>query len=658
MARLIKLATILFLFGLFTSIDALYSPSSPVLQLTPSNFKSKVLDFNRVKALTPIWDWEKAATVLEGVATVAALIVDAHQLAQETNLAPPEVLTELTSEVVFEEKCGPPAICLVAFLPDILDSKGEGRNLQLLLKVAEMFTRSHYSGLDFVKYLLFITKAISSLTRLQLPEIENYVKIPFLGSVHVALFNINQRPVLRLGLPSAVMKPAAGVGGGPRKGEKGGVGLSSVGFSQAVPVREHLEEGEVAEKDGKRTVIGQEKATPVGGFGEQAEVFWQVKTAENRAAGAGKQLKFHKELLSASEIVVTEEVWSRSSADWMWTLVGWIFGPKPILGKLKGFIRSKWGDERVVSVSEMKPGIFVFKFFKEEEFDRILALGPWSFDNRPLILKPWSPDENYELESVASLPIWVRFPGLNLHMRSEEILSMLASTVGKPIRTDAFTASNENLSYARVLVEIFAANDLKTQVCIKGPRGTNYSQGIEYEWVPPRCNHCQSFGHSLKQCKLPMFCVEDGETEVVVDRVMVKPVRDSVEVATKEDASKKKKVVVSLVNSAIVVRDEGSSSSHDSIIPATALNDLGSSGVLPDKKLCINSSSLEKVSSDSLLDSKLSVDVEGPFTEVKRKVKKKKSGKEKMTEMDMPIGLLKLSGRSKGKGAHTSKSKR
>ncbi|XP_068645043.1 protein disulfide isomerase-like 2-3 [Aristolochia californica] len=73
----------------------LYGPSSPVLQLTPSNFKSKVLDSNRVvfveffapwcghcQALTPTW--EKAATVLKGVATVAALDADAHKsLAQE-----------------------------------------------------------------------------------------------------------------------------------------------------------------------------------------------------------------------------------------------------------------------------------------------------------------------------------------------------------------------------------------------------------------------------------------------------------------------------------------------------------------------------------------------------------------------------------------------
>jgi protein disulfide-isomerase A6 len=47
---------------------------------------------------------------------------------------------------VMEEKCGSAAICFVAFLPDILDSKAEGRNkyLELLLSVAEKFKRSPY----------------------------------------------------------------------------------------------------------------------------------------------------------------------------------------------------------------------------------------------------------------------------------------------------------------------------------------------------------------------------------------------------------------------------------------------------------------------------------------------------------------------------------
>ncbi|XP_077221023.1 protein disulfide isomerase-like 2-3 [Tasmannia lanceolata] len=77
----------------------------------------------------------------------AASAIESFALEQlETNLPPPEV-TELTGQDVMDEKCGSAAICFVAFLPDILDSKVEGRNkyLELLLSVAEKFKRSPYS---------------------------------------------------------------------------------------------------------------------------------------------------------------------------------------------------------------------------------------------------------------------------------------------------------------------------------------------------------------------------------------------------------------------------------------------------------------------------------------------------------------------------------
>ncbi|KAK1291992.1 Protein disulfide isomerase-like 2-3 [Acorus calamus] len=58
----------------------------------------------------------------------SAPAIEAFALQQlETNTAPPEV-TELTGPDVMEEKCASAAICFVAFLPDILDSKAEGRN--------------------------------------------------------------------------------------------------------------------------------------------------------------------------------------------------------------------------------------------------------------------------------------------------------------------------------------------------------------------------------------------------------------------------------------------------------------------------------------------------------------------------------------------------
>ncbi|VAI33009.1 unnamed protein product [Triticum turgidum subsp. durum] len=87
-------ALLLLLAAAASPAAALYSAGSPVLQLNPNNFK-KVLNANGVvlveffapwcghcKQLTPIW--EKAAGVLKGVATVAALDADAHkELAQQ-----------------------------------------------------------------------------------------------------------------------------------------------------------------------------------------------------------------------------------------------------------------------------------------------------------------------------------------------------------------------------------------------------------------------------------------------------------------------------------------------------------------------------------------------------------------------------------------------
>ncbi|CBI28881.3 protein disulfide isomerase-like 2-3 [Vitis vinifera] len=81
----------------------------------------------------------------EGARTASA--IESFALEQlETNVAPPEV-TELTGPDVMEEKCGSAAICFVAFLPDILDSKAEGRNkyLEMMLSIAEKFKRSPYS---------------------------------------------------------------------------------------------------------------------------------------------------------------------------------------------------------------------------------------------------------------------------------------------------------------------------------------------------------------------------------------------------------------------------------------------------------------------------------------------------------------------------------
>ncbi|KAF3443378.1 hypothetical protein FNV43_RR13060 [Rhamnella rubrinervis] len=134
---------------------------APEWKKAANNLKGKVklghVDCDAEKSLMSRFNVQGFPTILvfgadkdspityEGART--ALAIESFALEQlETNVAPPEV-TELTGPDDMEEKCGSAAICFVAFLPDILDSKAEGRNkyLQQLLSVAEKFKRSPYS---------------------------------------------------------------------------------------------------------------------------------------------------------------------------------------------------------------------------------------------------------------------------------------------------------------------------------------------------------------------------------------------------------------------------------------------------------------------------------------------------------------------------------
>ncbi|CAI0460301.1 unnamed protein product [Linum tenue] len=121
----------------------------------------------------------------EGARTASA--IESFALEQlETNVAPPEV-TELTGPDVMEEKCGSAAICFVSFLPDILDSKAEGRNkyLDQLLSVAEKFRRSPYR--QAVKLYFYVWAAAGKQ-----PNLENSVGVGGYGYPALVALNVKK----------------------------------------------------------------------------------------------------------------------------------------------------------------------------------------------------------------------------------------------------------------------------------------------------------------------------------------------------------------------------------------------------------------------------------------------------------------------------------
>ncbi|GJV60944.1 reverse transcriptase domain-containing protein [Tanacetum coccineum] len=128
----------------------------------------------------------------------------------------------------------------------------------------------------------------------------------------------------------------------------------------------------------------------------------------------------------------------------------------------------------------------------------------------PIILTKWTPSLSLTKDGVTNVPIWVKLHRVPVIEYSEDGLSLIATQVGKPIMLDAFTSSMcaESwgcISFACALIEVSSGFDLKSEVVMAIPNeeGNGHTQEViivEYEWKPPHCADCKTFGHSLDTC--------------------------------------------------------------------------------------------------------------------------------------------------------------
>ncbi|PHU03155.1 hypothetical protein BC332_28406 [Capsicum chinense] len=93
------------------------------------------------------------------------------------------------------------------------------------------------------------------------------------------------------------------------------------------------------------------------------------------------------------------------------------------------------------------------------------AIGPYTYRNRPIILRNLSIDFEFKPECLHKVPLWVKFPSLPLRFWSTKSLSKLASVIG----------------------------GLSTLM------GT-IQQVITYDWIQKFCSDCNSFGYTIIEC--------------------------------------------------------------------------------------------------------------------------------------------------------------
>nr|XP_009766595.1 PREDICTED: uncharacterized protein LOC104217941 [Nicotiana sylvestris] len=109
----------------------------------------------------------------------------------------------------------------------------------------------------------------------------------------------------------------------------------------------------------------------------------------------------------------------------------------------------------------------VIGFNYEDDKNNLIQQGPYTFHNRPLILKQWEPNFQMNKELTRKIPIWMIFQGLPIQYWTQENLGRIASYLGKPICSDRLTAEGVRISYARILVEMDVSQELPDDMLIE-----------------------------------------------------------------------------------------------------------------------------------------------------------------------------------------------
>ncbi|GAU10508.1 hypothetical protein TSUD_420790 [Trifolium subterraneum] len=112
-----------------------------------------------------------------------------------------------------------------------------------------------------------------------------------------------------------------------------------------------------------------------------------------------------------------------------------------------------------------------------------------------LTVKEWSPNFQPESDTIEEVAVWVRISGLPIEYYDSEILHFIGNRMGKTVKVDKNTLTQERGKYARLCVQVNLSKPLLAMFSIKDRK-----YKIEYEGLHLLCITCGRFGHYKEGC--------------------------------------------------------------------------------------------------------------------------------------------------------------
>ncbi|XP_019171922.1 PREDICTED: uncharacterized protein LOC109167357 [Ipomoea nil] len=151
-----------------------------------------------------------------------------------------------------------------------------------------------------------------------------------------------------------------------------------------------------------------------------------------------------------------------------------------------------WSPVMGVNVKELSPRRYLFRFYLERDIDRVIAEGPYSYDQCLLILRRVPAGQDPELVPLMHAEFWVQIHALSGGFQSEAIVRAIGSFMGTFIRADERNFDGAMRSFFCVRVAIDVAKPLKKQMKLKMDNGGWAIIDFKYERIQRSASYVES----------------------------------------------------------------------------------------------------------------------------------------------------------------------
>ncbi|CAL2276666.1 unnamed protein product [Prunus armeniaca] len=160
-------------------------------------------------------------------------------------------------------------------------------------------------------------------------------------------------------------------------------------------------------------------------------------------------------------------------------------------------LQQKWSLKGGWKLVDLVNDYFVVKFELEEDLDFVLTGGPWIIAGQYLVMQKWRPGFCPATAKITRMAAWIRVSALQLECFDVWSLKRIGNLLGKLLKIDSLTTSQNRGKFARLCVELDPTQPLEAFVQIN----QNW-YNVEYEGLPEICFLCGKYGHKREACDM------------------------------------------------------------------------------------------------------------------------------------------------------------